>query len=90
MGRPPFEPSPSQYWGPPPSIIAPGAPWIVTLLPAIWNGLNCELFVKPNVVVPENVTVVPALSCVRTMALLAGAAIFSNVMEVHASTAWEI
>lgn len=40
FGTPPFDPNPSQYIWPPPSIIEPGAPVIVTLLPAIWRGLN--------------------------------------------------
>lgn len=54
-------------------MIEPGAPLIVTLLPEIWIGLNCELFVKAKDVVPEKVISVPALRFVRIIALLAGA-----------------
>jgi hypothetical protein len=90
FGSPPFEPRPSQYWGPPPSIIDPGAPWIVTLLPAIWIGLNWELFVNSKLVVPEKVTEAPVFSLVRIIALLAGAWILSNVRDMHAATAGEI
>ena len=90
FGSPPFEPSPSLYWGPPPSITDPGVPRIVTLLPATWMGRNCELFVKPNVVVPSNMTSAPIFSLVRMMALLAGAWIFDRVMDMHAATAGDI
>lgn len=45
---------------------------------------------KPKVVVPEKVTEDPTFSLVRIMALLAGAWILSNVIDVHAATAGEI
>jgi len=65
----------------------PGAPRIVTLLPAIWRGRNCELGVKPKVVVPENVTMVPGNKSVSRMALLEGAWMLCRVRDVHAAAA---
>ena len=43
-----------------------------------------------KLVVPEKVTAAPVLSFVRMMALLAGAWILSNVIDMHAATAGEI
>ena len=63
---------------------------MVTLLPEIWIGRNCELLVNPKLVVPEKVTEAPVLSFVRIMALLAGAWILSRVMDIQAATAGEI
>jgi hypothetical protein len=63
---------------------------MVTLLPAIWRGLNWELFVNAKLVVPENVTEAPVLSLVRIMALLAGACMLSSVIDMHAATAGDI
>jgi hypothetical protein len=63
---------------------------MVTLLPAIWMGLNRELFVNAKLVFPEKVTEAPILSLVRIMALLAGAWMLSRVMSMHAATAGEI
>jgi hypothetical protein len=71
-------------------MIDPGVPRIVTLFPAIWIGLNWEEFVKPKVVVPENIRVAPVLSLVRTRALEAGAWMSERVMDMHAATAGEI
>lgn len=71
-------------------MMDPGAPCIVTLLPAIWRGLNWELFVNAKLVFPENVTVAPVLSLVRIIALLAGAWMLSNVMDMQAATAGDI
>lgn len=71
-------------------MIDPGVPRIVTLLPAIWIGLNCELLVKPKLVVPEKMSVAPTLSLVRTRALLAGAWMLERVMDMHDATAGEI
>lgn len=46
---PPFEPWPSQYAWPFPSMMCPVAPVMVISVPAISIGLKVELFVVPKV-----------------------------------------
>lgn len=73
LGTPPFEPIPSQYACPLPSMICPGAPVMRTAFPPRIIGSKVDRFVKPKVVVPANVTTAPCLTLERSMELLGGA-----------------
>jgi hypothetical protein len=84
---PPFEPSPSQYACPLPSMIAPGADVIVTFLPPKVIGSKELELVNPNVVKPANVTVELAFTFERSIAELLGAAMFWSAVFVHEATA---
>lgn len=90
FGRPPFEPSPSQYICPPPSIIASGVAVIVTFFPPNVIEPNELEFVNPNVVLPANVTVEFAFNFERSMLPFDGAAISCNMMLVQFATAGAI
>ena len=90
FGIPPFDPCPSQYACPFPSIIAPGADVIVTFFPPIVIGLNVEELVNAKVVNPANVTTELAFRLARLILLLVGTAMPSNVIAVQAATAGAI
>lgn len=64
----------------------------MTVMPAplMVIGLKEDEFVKPNVVSPSNVTVVPAWSPERSMAEPLGAAMLDKTMLVQEATAAEI
>ena len=71
-------------------MIAPGLAVIVMLSPPMVIGLKVEELVKPKVVSPSNVTVVPVFSPERLIGEPFGAAILDRTMLVQDATAAEI
>ncbi len=63
---------------------------MVTPLPPKDIGLNLDELVNPKVVVPANVTTVPALTFVRSILLFEGAKISWSVISVQDATAGSI
>jgi hypothetical protein len=83
---PPLEPFPSQYLAPWPSSVP--EPWTVTPVPATLMSGPAQ-FWNPNVVVPEKVMTVLALTLVRSSVVPAGTEMPWIVIAVQDATARE-
>jgi len=84
---PPLLPWPSQYNCPFPLITCPAAPVMVRPVPLMVMGSKSEFAVRANEVVPANVTVVPALSLLRSRATLVANEMPFKTMLVQEATA---
>ena len=92
FGTPPFDPCPSQYACPFPSMMASGVDVMVTFFPPNVIGLKVLEFVNAKVVNPAKVTTELAFKPARSTLLLLGTAISCKVIAVQEATAgaiWE-
>jgi hypothetical protein len=90
LAPPPFDPFPSQYACPFPSITAPDAPVIRIFVPEMTMGLKSLFEVLPKVVLPAKVTAAPVLSLDRSIELEAGAEMPDRMIFEQDATAAEI